>query len=136
MERYSVSLRIKSESEKVRTRKNYLFGYFSRSDCSVLEYQKEGSCVLYYKRSLDYLQKICHNIKYLPLTVTQIILGCFFLLCINYTHAKNERQDLMAKIYKIQVPKIYNDRNGFIIKRRKRKYFSRSYFHIKYFLTH
>ena len=70
MERYSVSLRIKSESEKVRTRKNYLFGYFSRSDCSVLEYQKEGSCVLYYKRSLDYLQKICHNITYLPLTVT------------------------------------------------------------------
>ena len=31
-ERYSVSLRIQSECGKIRTRKNSVFGYFSRSD--------------------------------------------------------------------------------------------------------
>ena len=32
MERYSVSLRIQSECGKIRTRKNFVFGHFSRSD--------------------------------------------------------------------------------------------------------
>ena len=33
-ERYFVSLRIKSECEKIRTRKNSVFGHISRNDCS------------------------------------------------------------------------------------------------------
>ena len=34
-ERYGVYLRIESEYEKMRTRKNFLFGHFSRSDYAI-----------------------------------------------------------------------------------------------------
>ena len=44
MERYSVSLRIQSECGKIRTRKNSVFGQFSRS-----------------RGILGYTEEICHN---------------------------------------------------------------------------
>ena len=39
-DRYEVSLRIQSKCGNIRTRKNSVFGYFSRSDCIKMEFQK------------------------------------------------------------------------------------------------
>ena len=45
MERYQVSLRIQSECGKIRTRKNFVFGHFSRS-ADGHELIQVGSCGL------------------------------------------------------------------------------------------
>ena len=47
IQRYSVNLRIQPECRKIRTRKNSVFGHFSRSDISIRKYSAYSKLAVY-----------------------------------------------------------------------------------------
>ena len=55
IQRYSVNLRIQPECRKIRTRKNSVFGHFSRSDISIRKYSAYSKLAVYNNKMKNWL---------------------------------------------------------------------------------
>ena len=55
IQRYSVNLRIQPECRKIQTRKNSVFGHFSRSDISIRKYSAYSKLAVYNNKMKNWL---------------------------------------------------------------------------------